>query len=841
MRAADSSPAPTPLQQLIEGLPGQTATHIRLGAISQVVDAAILEGLLGADGGAKAYTQLAELSFVSQVGDQLIYRRGIREALLADWFATPDSKQAYRAASRRLLPLLEARLAKHSQAEPADELIALAYHTMGSDETAGLALVDTIYSRSVAFAQWGVADRLLTALAELTALLIPATQHWLAYFRADLRLAQHLDPEQRAAEFEQLANESHEDRLQALARLKHGQARMQSYDWSGALADFTASQRYFGSEANDLKLAEVLLSHGAAYEGLARSAGGLSIAEGADWGLGRVRLRWRSLPFDLFRQLIDRWPWFASIYLYLGTRLGPLGLWLTALYVGSRYQDWIVARLLIKAIDWHRRAERLSRQLGQQPEHAEAVERLARLYHQLGHQRASRRELAALFANPWVARNPYRLAQALCVQGEIKLALSQWSEARQALTAGLKTFQSMAAEAWIGRAALALGRLHRVTGEQDQAEVDFAAAIDAFQQVGDGLSSTQAATALDELMERPTVPSAARRVAQQSVARLHQRQYLERFPDEIRRRFRLPAVIAGIVVWLFAFVIAILSSVIMAGVSADLSLKMFGWNLSTLVAMLLTPLVLIWGFQIAYTLVGATCFAWTIPLAAIVQAHPRLFTWTQSNLMQERADQGPTTTVWFTAAHLISRKTSLTETPIALLSEVTLATPSSQVSVRGTVDHFGSLTRLVERQIEPGRQKKFNTTILSRRWTLLLLACCLAFGVFGRLSLDAQTGLPGGVTDFHFTFEFECDSPDCEPASTPTPDPTEIAPAPETSEPVATPLASAFLRVNLALLLAFPSVTITRVVIQRRRAKAALLAIYAAHRPPTAPNGLASA
>jgi tetratricopeptide (TPR) repeat protein len=827
---ADGLPEEPALETLIQiwlgTLPPETTAYVRLGAIPQMVDAGLLSALLNDEAaGPVAWDKLRSLNFVFEDREgRLVYTQSVREVLLAEWWATAENIERYRRANRDLLPLLESRVRASSGVARQFDLLRWVYHALAADETMGLALVDEVYSYAQIFYQLALAERMLARLQELDPILNGDTRNWLRYFQADLKLSQHREvPQELAAEFEDLAQETNDERLRALARLKRGYALLAQFNWSNALAEFESSLAYFQTQSNDAKRVDVLLAIGHTYTNLAEKAGGLSQTQDEIGGsrVHRLFRRLASTPLVLFRFLVERWLWLSSLYYAWGTRSSPLGLWLTVLYVGTAYQDWIVARLMVQAIYWYRRAEFESRQLDQPHGLAIAQEQLAVLYYQLGHRRHSQALLRSLLVNPWVRNNPYRLAQAVRSQGEIDLAAGRLEEAEQNLTSSLETFESLDDWESIGSVALSRGR-GRMRGKDTSAALEhFGLAIDALGRISDDLGRTEVVVELESVLERVDLSQTIRDHAQELRDTVTTLSFIERFPGEISRRFWWPNIIAAISVWLIVFIAVGLSTVALAAIEAEIYLDKLGLNLLNLIGMVLTPLMIIWGFQIVYTLIGSVFYAWRIPIASIEEAQPRVYTCDPSSVIcrKAREDESGIEISWQEHPFAVSNAVYWVASLLPLLSRLTPISRSNNFEISGTVGHFGTLKRAIARQVESNRWRNYEVVIFSKLYTAILLLICVILGFIIAIgtSMEIERGLPGGINVIGICIEHVDD----EVGS--VSEPTQCGG--EGTDVVEVPAAKVFWGINLALLLVFPIVTLLRLMIRRKLATSTIRAL----------------
>jgi tetratricopeptide (TPR) repeat protein len=445
---------------------------------------------------------------------------------------------------------------------------------------------------------------------------------------------------------------------------------------------------------------------------------------------------------------------------------------------------------------------------------AQAQERLALLYYQLGHSRQSQTLIASLLENPWLRSNPYRLAQVLCIQGEIALAAGRTEEAELALASSLKTFESL--EAWdaIGGVAFLQGQHDSQTGHFTVALHHFSEALDALGRINDNVRRTDIAVELEALAEQKKLSEADSAHINHILSDVPTRYFVERFPGEISRRFWWPNLIAGLGVWGIAFIVVVLITLIVGGVITDIQSEKLGWNLSSLIVMLLTPVFILWGFQLIYTLVGAAFYAWRIPLASIEQAQPNIYISTTASLTCRRSssDQPESEIEWKAHPYFVSNITSLRDIPIALLSKLTLISRQNQIVIGGTVNHLRSLKRLIRSQVAPTRGRNYDTVLLNRAWTSILLVLCVILGIV--LATQTTLTFSNNLSDEIYIFGI------CIAKGT-----TGCGPLQGAGKGEEVPAAHIFLGINLALLLVFPLVSILRVVIQFVRARVAVLTI----------------
>lgn len=800
-------------------LPKQTATYVRLGAILPVIDHPLLSALLDdardADGAIQA---LRTLPFVTEDRTgQLTYTPSVREALLAEWWATSESQAAYRQANQRLLSRLESRVTQSDDpAARQRHALRWAYHALAANEQSGLALVDELFVRFKTLYQWDAAEQLLIRIAELRPILQESTRQWLDYFALDLAQTRNEPVEEWLQAAETLIHTNTNERLRALAHLSHGYARLSQLNWPDARADFASSLAYFSAQPDDLKLAEVLLAYAQFYDQLAQTMGDLSHARFDNEATQRQAWlrRFIDAPFSLFRIILRRWPQASSFYFEHGTHPGRLGLWLTTGYLGINYQDWLVARLLIQAIHWGQRAESESTRLHHTHALALAQEQLAVLYYKLGHHRHSDMTIRNLLATPWVRANPYRFAHAVRTQGNIAFIANQFQMAAQAFATTLPTFESV--EDWeaVGQVSRLYGKVCLRLTDYAAAIENFARALTAFHQVDDDFGRTAVAVDLEYMVEQPKVAPGLRDQARQIFEQITVFTFAERFPGIIRKRFWQPNVLAGVAVWLVALLLIFLSALLFGGIEADIYLGTLGWNLFTLLGMMATPLLIIWSFQILYTLIGSTVYAWLIPLTALESAQPDIyiidpdaFTYRQASSAQ------PTIKIrWATQPHTISEATYLAGRPIVLLSRLSLLSPNVRQIVPGAVRYFQRLQRAIAKQTAANHWHNYDIRLASIGWTLALLLLCFGLGFLFTLrsQFEIKSGLPGGIFTFGLCIKFT--------ENTGQPPTQPIDCFTDTANVVKVPAALIFLVTSLVMLVIFPLEIGLRLAFRRMRA-----------------------
>ncbi len=712
------------LADWIATVPPVLAEAARYAALPHSFDLALLSSLWGTAEDASTLVALLERAgLIAAIGPGwYTFQPTLRQLYLRRW-QTGDP-HTYRQASAQAADFY---LACPTFGEA--ERLEAVYHQLGADDALGLEALSQAFEDAWTASRPGLAERLLQYANEQEPVLGTGARDWLRYFEARLDLAQYRYPRSEQALLPLVAPEVDPRlRAQALMSLAHVLAATQR--WTEALRCYASAHDLFLDLDDPFSAARALQAQGIAYLHLASSLGG--VEESAAVVEPRLLIwfrRFQYAPFLLYR-------WFS--------RRIPL---LPNLYFGADYQDWIIFRLLYRAI---RLLEQASCQLATVPEgaglpvaevRADIQIHLADLYHRTGRWTKAQNLFAALTSAPPVRADDYRRATLQLAQGRAALAQSLLNAAREHLAGARQVFARYNDQRALATTARLLAETEVAAGNLSEAILLYAASADTSLAVDDLLASTHVWTALQEMRQRFTLTAAVQSQLDALEQKLERRAYIMRFRGDLLQRFRTLAT------RLAAYVILPLTYLLMSA----LHLARLHWAVIGLVAQIMprqTPLLsdlvssivlflagllpAVWIYAFFYVLIG-WIFVRRLDLDDIAQLQTE-FVVTVPEGITTRDEKGQLSELpWAEVQSYVSANRSIWRVPVALFSRLFVTSEATPVVVDGVARHYTSLqhdiTGRLARAQDTAARHTLDFSFFGSRWTPVILLLVIAMTI----------------------------------------------------------------------------------------------------------------
>lgn len=452
----------------------------------------------------------------------------LRAVMLRRWRTDdlPGYQRASGAAADYFAVLMQASSFHAAQAPDAAELEYI-YHLLGAGDPQAVPALLGACERLLAEHRPGTVERLLDEADEQAPVLPPARCAWLTYIRA--RLAQaYQHPDAAKALLDQMTTAGAEPALRAAALLAAGELAAAAWDWDGALTHFTMAQEIWNAAGDQAGVARALTARGRAYADLAASLGGLSdpmprlMPRTARWVYCMLQA-----PFLFYR-------WFAR-------RID----WLPPLYYSGDYQDWLIGRLLGRAIHCLEQAAAIYQNAGMglrgtpTTQWIDVQVWLADLYHVIGKWSLGSRRLDAVTALPTVQASEFRWAVTMLERGRFALAQGRLDLAANCARAANNVFAVYGDLNAVTKACLLAGDIALSSGAEPAAVDYYAAGLRTAAAANDLLAATNFYALLVQIRQhRPSSAAAAAAADALANAQFDRRVYITRFPGTWLHRFR---------------------------------------------------------------------------------------------------------------------------------------------------------------------------------------------------------------------------------------------------------------------------------------------------------------
>lgn len=714
--------------------PPELASAVRYGAVPHRFDVALLNSLrdVTADAGA-AIPRLERLGLITttEPGRYTLHAT-LRELCLRHW--QTEQLEAYRQLSARAA---EVYLAREPLGEA--EQLEVVYHQLGAGDETGLQALSQAFEGAWAARRLGFAERLLQYADEQVPVLGTDIRAWLRYFHARLDLAHGRYTESQEA-LEPLVSPGVDAGLRAPALMSLAGVFTATRRWTEALARYAEAHDAFRELGDRFRAARALEARGITYLHLASGLGGLyETASAIQPPLVIWFRRFEYFPFLLHRWFSRRIPFLRS------------------LYFGADYQDWIIYRLLLRAIGNLQQAERelsvVPKESGLPVEEVQAGIQihLADLYHRIGQWTQAERRFRELDGSAPVRADNYRRATLQLARGRAALTRTRLDEARKQLRGACQVFSRYSDHRALAEAARLLGDTEVAADHLPEAMPLYGESVDASLAVDDLLASTHVWSTVRRLRQRPDLPAPVGSQLEALEEKLDRRAYIMRFRGELLEHFRK---IARRWAYVFLVVIYLLMSAIYLARLAVIT-PILAWilprhasalsfDLAAGVGFLLAILLpAVWLYALFYVVTGWR-FVYGLDLGDIAQLETEFVLTIPEGMATRDQDQELSELPWEAVAAYVSANVAIWREPIALLSRFFVLSKAPTLVVDGVARHYASLQQDIRGRLQQARssasQHLADFSFLGSWWTLVALLLVLgmtAESLFDWLATDS--------------------------------------------------------------------------------------------------------
>lgn len=702
----------------------EIALLARVAAIPNLLEPGLLGALLNL--GRPALAELDTLQRAGMVETRSDNRRIViaayRQELLDSWWQQLDDFREY---CRRGYQFLAPPPGQPRAESSVPILQELTYLGLGAGLPIGQELLEHVYGAARNHYQLGLCEQLLLRVEAISPALLPPALTTLRFLRADLLLARY-QFDRAAEQYTELLSTSLDPLQTGMAQLGLGRVRLAQHRWQSALQNLNTAEKALGESRQDLAQGIALLSIGMTYDDIAEISGGLFRGdEDTVDPIITVRRSMDDVPITAGRWLPLRIAPLAEYYLRVGVNAeSRVGRLLTAVYVGSNYQDWLIARLQVQAIDRLQSAAAIFERIGAAEEWSTAQELIARLYHQLGHPRAAQRLLQELLTQPLTQSSVYSQARILLVRGQLRADQKRWAEALQDLVFARDVLARYADWARAGTAAQFCGHIHMRRGDPAQAARDLRAAVEFFETGSDPLLRTQALLALSQVSD------------QSELANLPL-SFLVRFPGELYQRIQhITLRVTSILTWVGMLALALLLGVVLVLVQTLIAFAVSGIPLPVglepifvTLAILVMPVVLVWLSRLLFTIGGGGIWAYALPLDDLIASPPETLVLEPTQISRLREDRTTDRVRWEEILGTVSAERHIWGKLLRVGSQLRLVTADRVFDLQAATRFYRALKAVVSKRLEARPHFSANLDYIRSKWFvgIILTAALLAF------------------------------------------------------------------------------------------------------------------
>jgi hypothetical protein len=717
METPETSPAPYKqgLEQLLEKLPPETGEILMVGSIPHWLDAGSAALLFPKDAHVALET-IEGFRFVSErAPGQLEYHPLARQCLLETLqYQDPEL-------FRKMSGVLAQEYQRRLQAEPAStgiNAMEWLYHSLASDPSAGIRQTANLFHELTESQEMGSAERLVRLTREQqdwVTELVP----WLTYFDAFIKFARYEEIDSRGLDC--LAAGFPDSRLAACLLRLLGRLAVRNQQWESG-RKYLKKALEIGQKLGDLESqALVQMDLGDLFRNLVDSSGGIMV-ESREFvnGLHVLLYGLNRGPLLLYRFLSERIDAIPNLH-------------------GTNYQNWVAMRLIRLALNNYRSALHSFELLHNLHGKVEVSSRMASLSLSLGYTRTARQRCEESLKDPLVISSPYYVARALMVIGQAERSQNQLPQSIQHLSSALKTFEQYRDWESAARAGFELGESCEKAG-------DFVRAVGAYQHCLDAVSRSANILLQSEVfhhLKKIATTSApgpiAGQAADEQCWKIKQVAYIDRFPGPVEQAFRkLTNWLAYPFVFLFVVALIVGAGIAMQFIEGELKLNLPGiqWlQALDLVAGLLLPLLMIWGYHLLYILLGQI-ITFSLSFTKVDESQPEMYVLDAQGITQKgRKGMDDLRLAWAELQTVVMDDRSLFRKPLTFSSRLVFRNQTGTLTLPASIFRFQELQNEVELKLAAGNKipAKVQTrlSILRTPWLIIALAIGLAIAVAG--------------------------------------------------------------------------------------------------------------
>lgn len=710
---------------LLSKLPPVLAEALKLAAIPYWFDEPLLAALRGpadADGRThKIFERLIGFSFVSPVGEgRYTVTHDLRMLLRTHWSA---DRAGFAEANERAAKHFSARLAEARGPAVEEFEQARLYHLLGADSETGIAALRQVFETLQDVPRRAVLERLVVIAEEQRLFFSPAHTVWLDYFQARLhQLYGRWD--QACAALEAILRQGDSPTLRACALRALAESLAHAEQWAQAIQLYQQALIIF-EQQNDPAAALVMLDLGQAFVDMAVNV----------WGQRELQPHLRYATSQRLLDVADV-PARLPILAYLALELGP-GVLRSTLTL-ARGVDWMIARLFVSGARWYRRSQQRLQAVRPVVGLPRLQERLARLYHALGHFSGAAQVYRQLLAQSDPPPGEYRRARAQLGLAHVLSEQGQWAASVPLLEQALPT---MRAYEDVGRQAQAhslLGRACANLRRADDALEHYRHALALYRQSDDVVGQTNVAHQLKEWASFSDTPAPTRKRALEQAASVELCRYLARYVHPALVAFRAVGIGAMAVVLFCAIFLSIrvetgaevwtsstVSASALAAPSSTQTARIAPASWQT-VHLRIVPNVAIGGvlltlslYMLLYTALGIYLISQT-SLYALQEGQAHDLSVDEQGLFCGRR-----TVLWSDVTGIVNIDRKLGRQPLAAISQTVVMSINERIEINGSTGWYPALTAEIMRRAPDAPRYNFGFSVIFG-WAGLVLAASLA-------------------------------------------------------------------------------------------------------------------
>jgi predicted negative regulator of RcsB-dependent stress response len=723
----------------------ETYSLARLAAIPNRFDAPLLAAMLGLSRAADAEIEkLDRAGLLLEQGTKYSVHPMFRPALLGTWWQTLDD---FRAACARGAAHYGVQAESSTLRASLSDLREAVFLALGANHSSAPALLEAVFALARNTYQLGVCEQLVTTPHLIEPALSDRARQTIRFLQAELSLLYYRFDEAEK-EFQDALAMTTDAVRQDLARLGLGRVYLARHDWEEAFKQLHAAEAGFGELNQPYYQAQARLALARCYDDLAERSGGLySGDEEKVDPFVHARRSVDNLPFALVRFLLLRVPFLEWLYFRAGTNpRSRFGQALSALFFGSHYQDWIIIKLKVQAVDRLRQAAKTFYELGYAREGVEAEEQLSWLYHLLGHPRAAGQLQDKLLNEDEVKRSEYLEARVRLVRGRMHAEGGRFENALQDLAAAREVLERYSDWNLAGTGAELIGHIYEREGKKDEAVKEYGEAVEAFGRAQDVLRRTEVTGAREDLQ--------AASGATEPVMTTEPMAFITRFPGELYQRVQRGTLFSmNGVTWLVLLVTWALIGFVALVEESLIRFKLqhvdLGLDLSDYVLLAITPflpLLPIWSYRLVYALIGGAMWSFRVPLSVIEADAPEIISLEADKLRRKNfADETTESLNRSDEVGVVLAERSVWGGLIRLGSHVLVVTRASEFRIEATTRFYSALKKRLEAHVPKTAARLDASVDYVRSWwlaALVIVALALALLVPPIISIPATCVRP---------------------------------------------------------------------------------------------------
>lgn|GEM_PF-5490256 len=701
------------MDKIFKHLQTEEQEILLLGAIPHVLDFKLAQ-ILFSEAAETNLEFIRSFRFISESQrEQVEYHDLARRFLLDVWkHRDPDR---FRNVSNLLAQEYRSRL-ETSTIDSTIHASEWLFHNLAFDPSNGMRLVANLFDELNESRELGSAERLLSLIEEQRDW-IGKQIAWLDYFEGLLAFSHYRNV--NITTLEKHIIERPNTLLAACCFRLLGQVAVRQRRWADGRKFLLNALKICKDLGDTYYQALAYMNLGALFQNLVENSGGIL-----------VEAREFNNTFQVLLYVLARGP--LLLYRLLSERIN----FLPNLYNMS-YQNWVALHFLRIALRNYRSAEKEFRQLNNHRRQIEISNCIASLLLALGYYSSAERLCINKLQTKLVQTSPYYIAQFEFVLGQVAKKRGHLLEAKNQLSLSLETFERYGDWEAAGQVALNLAQVHEKDDNLESALEAYKRCLEAARNSQNILLQTEVIHRLDKLARQDMMPESVRQKVIDLHKAIEQLAYIDRYPGAVQKTFRnlrkfliLPWIL---LLLLFTVVIAIgalISVSLIAGEAFVPYLDPLVWwlQLLFLFAWLLLPLMLLWIYNLVYTLLSQIIIS-GLRFTKVDESQPNLFLLDGHSISQQGEQGDPKQTLtWENIKITVVDDRSLYRTPLTFSSRILLQGDGKTLLLPATTHHYLDLENEVLNRLahKPVQIVRNNLVLLHLR----SLIAALVLGLF---------------------------------------------------------------------------------------------------------------